>query len=405
MDVRDRLVQASAAHSSKREGKQMSDLSIGLSGLTASQLALDTIGQNISNANTPGYHQQVVNLTNAPPTDQLGLMIGSGVDVASISQLRSDFLDGEINSQNSQSNATDAQLQALQQVQSSLSTGTGSIQDLMDAFFNQLSQLSSTPDDLSQRQVALGSAQALTGAFNSVADDLGQLSTGLSTQAAQNVSQINSLTPQIAALNTQIAQATNAGVNPNDLIDQRAQLVSQLANIVGVQTVNQGSGQITVLVGGAVVVAGSQATSLTVSTTPTNQLSVQVAGSKQTLSVSGGTLGGVLQSFNQDLPQYTGQINQLAGSLISQFNEVHAIGLGLSGPMTQLTSTQAVTSESMPLASSGLAFNPQAGSLYVSVTDLASGNQTQTKVSIDPSTESLQDVAKALAQCLTYKRL
>jgi flagellar hook-associated protein 1 len=397
MDHRVLLTLACAAHFSKRGGEAMSDLSIGLSALKASQLALDTIGENISNANTPGYHQQVVNLTNAQPTEQLGLMVGSGVDVASISQLHSDFLDGEINSQSSQSSATDAQLQALQQVQSYLSSGTGSVQSLMDAFFNQLGQLTSTPDDLSERQVALGSAQALTGAFNSVAGSLDQLSAGLKTQATQTVDQINALTPQIAALNSRIAQATAAGANPNDLIDQRDQLVSQLAALAGIQTVKQGSGQINVMVGGALVVGDSQATRLTVSANQANQLSLQVAGSKQGLTVSGGTLGGILQSFNQDVPHYLGRINQLAASLISRFNEVHATGLGLSGPMAQLTSTQAVMKASAPLASSGLAFSPQAGTLFVSVTDLATGNRTQTEVSIDPSKQSLQDVATALS--------
>ncbi len=129
----------------------------GLSALTASQEAIDIAGQNIANANTPGYHRQTADLKASQPTPVDNLLIGTGVTVTDISRARSDLLESAVNANTSASAATTAQLGALQQLQTVIAPSSGSVSDLLGQFFDQLDQLSATPDDTTARQTMLSS--------------------------------------------------------------------------------------------------------------------------------------------------------------------------------------------------------------------------------------------------------
>src|ERR1700753_3135217 len=103
-------------------------LQTALSGLEAAQAAIDTTGQNIANASTPGYSRQEVNLTerSAMPINALssvtgdGSQLGTGVDITSITRIRDSFLDGQYRSQNSQTSADNTNTTILGQAQASL---------------------------------------------------------------------------------------------------------------------------------------------------------------------------------------------------------------------------------------------------------------------------------------------
>src|SRR5579884_552108 len=264
----------------------MADFSTGLSALTTAQLAMDIIGQNIANAGTPGYHRQVVDLTEAQPELLNGFAIGSGVQLQQIRQLRDALLENAITGNTSDTSGTSAQLNALQQIQTLITPSDGSLDALLQNFFNQLTQLASQPDNLAQRQVALNDAVALTQGLNGLATNFDNLQQGLSAQLQQTVGEINRLTPQIASLNGQIQRAQAVGTNANDLIDQRDQLINQVAQDINVQTVRGGDGQTSVFVAGVPVVLGSTSMALQSSTDPSGKLDVlQPKGSQQPLIV------------------------------------------------------------------------------------------------------------------------
>jgi flagellar hook-associated protein 1 len=91
------------------------------------------------------------------------------------------------------------------------------------------------------------------------------------------------------------------------------------------------------------------------------------------------------------------QLNTLAQGLATQFDKIQSTGLGLSGPMTNLTSQRTVANTNQPLSTANLAFPPQTGTLYITVTNLATGQRTLNKVAIDPKTQSLANVATAIS--------
>ncbi len=375
----------------------MSILNSGVSALNAAQTALSVIGNNLANSNTPGYHEQVVDLTEAMPTQVGNLVLGSGVQVSDTRRIIDNPLETAITNQTFSLASTTAQLNTLQQVQTTLSPSSGSLGDDIETFFNDVQQLATQPADPTQRTVVVGDAQNITSEFNSLSSSLGQLQDGVDSQLSDTVTSVNSLAQQIAQLNGQIQAASVNGATPNDQLDQRDQLVNQLAQSLNVQVVPASFNQVNVLAGGVPLVVANQSNALQFSLDSSGQAQVTESNSSTPLTITGGQLGGLLAAQNQTLPQVQAQLNTLAGTFIAQVDNVQATGLGLSGPSTLLSGTRGVNSVTAPLDQAGLAFPPQAGTLYVSVTNQSTGARTLSAVNIDPSTQSLNDVAAALS--------
>jgi|GEM_PF-357477 flagellar hook-associated protein 1 FlgK len=375
----------------------MSLYTIGVSALDAAQNALNLVGNNLANANTPGYHEQVMDLTEAYPTQIGNISLGNGVQIADTRRIIDNPLETALTNQTFVLADTTAQLNTLQQVQTNLSPSAGSIGDAIEQFFNDVNRLSTNPSDTTQRTVVIHDAQNLATAFNSLSTSLMQIQNGLDSQLNNNVTDINSLAQRIARLNGEIANATAAGATPNDLLDQRGQLINQLAGEINIQVMPGNLNQVNVMAGGTPLIVGNQSQQLQYSLTSGNQGQVTVVGSTIPLTVTGGQVGGMLAVRNQSLPDVQAQLNTVAGAVAQQVDEVQATGLGLSGPFTSLSGTRNVNNVNVPLDKAGLAFTPQAGTLYVSVTNLSTGERTLTPVNIDPTTQSLKDVAAALS--------
>jgi flagellar hook-associated protein FlgK len=375
----------------------MSLFTVGTTALDAAQTALNLIGNNLANANTPGYHEQVMDLTEALPTQIGRLELGSGVQIADTRRQIDSPLETAITNQTFALGDTTAQLNTLQQVQTDLNPSSGSINTGIEQFFNDVNQLTSNPSDTTDRTVVISDAQNLANKFNSLSSSLSQAQSGLDSQLSGTVSSINTLAQQIAQLNGQIQVAAAAGATPNDLLDQRDQLVNQLAGEINVQVSPSTLGQVNVMAGGAPLVINNQSQSLQYSIVSGDQGQVTMKGLSVPLTVSGGQLGGLLTVRNQSLANVQTQLDSVAGAFAQQVDNVQATGIGLSGPSTSLLGTRGVSSLTVPLNQAGLAFPVQAGTLYVNVTNQSTGAQALTALNIDPSTQSLNAVAAALS--------
>ncbi|HEV3440132.1 MAG TPA: flagellar hook-associated protein FlgK [Gemmata sp.] len=384
-------------------------LSTGLSAIQSGQTAMQVIGQNLSNASTVGYHDQSANYV----ATTSGATVGTGVDIASITRYTDAPVETAILQANSQQNATSTQLGIAQQIQTILTAGgtsasgtdsandsagtnNSSIGSTLTSFFDQVTQLTSTPDSSAVASTVIAQASTLAGQFNSAATGLGQLRSDLGGQISQTVSQVNSLANQIASLNTQIAGVEGQGGQPNDLLDQRDQLINQLSQQVDVQTVSQPLGVVNVLSSGGPIVVGNSALNYQASEDPSGNMVVTQVGTNLPADFTGGTLGGQIQAFNQDIPTVSSQLDTLANTLSSQVNEIQATGLGTSGPMTSSQGSVSVADPTAVLSSQNLPAPVQAGQLVISVTNTATGTRTNDTIAIDPTTQSLQDVATAI---------
>ncbi len=397
MEGKENPTTATTVLSSKHRYNVMSLFTVGLSALDTSQTVLNLIGNNLANANTPGYHNQVADLTEAYPTQIANISVGNGVQIADTRRILDNPLETAITNHTFSLADTTAQLNTLQQMQTELSPSSGSIGDYIEQFFNDVNRLATNPSDTTQRSVVVADAQNLANTFNSLSGSLTQLQNGLDSQLNTSVSDINSLAQRIAQLNDEILKTSANGSTPNDLLDQRGQLINQLAGEINVQVLPGTLNQVNVMAGGAPLVVGNENNTLQYSIAAANQGQVTETGVPTPLTITGGTVSGLLSARNQSLADVQSQLNTLAGAVAQQIDNVQATGLGLSGPSTLLAGTRSVTNVNAPLDKAGLAFPPQAGTLYVSVTDLATGTRTLTPVNIDPSTQSLNDVASALS--------
>ncbi len=321
-----------------------SGLELGRRALSTSQQALDVIGHNTANVNTPGYSRQIVNLrttdpytlagTNAPTYGQ----VGTGVAVSSITRIRDSFIDGRVRTSLSDGGAASQTALLLRRVESAFTEpGSSGIGAQITKFFNAFSDLSSHPESSATRSTVTNAGQNVASAFRSVKSVLDEINPEITAAIALKVKDINSLSEQISGLNTQIAQAVAAGQQPNDLKDRQGQLLDQLSGLVAIKTVNvvnsttgQETGEINVSVGGYGIVQGASAGRL-----PTTILKDGNGPALQTdsgipIQLDGGDLYGLVQA-GQLVDGYSAKLNDLAAKLISTVNTQHQSGVDLNG--------------------------------------------------------------------------
>ncbi|HEX4596348.1 MAG TPA: flagellar hook-associated protein FlgK [Burkholderiaceae bacterium] len=314
--------------------------SIGTSALQAAYTALETTGNNIANANTPGYSRQIVDFTAQVESGLSGNYIGQGVAVQSVTRAYNQLLTQQVDLAQAASNQANTHATLLNQVSNLFSSTTGSLGDQVNHFFAQVQTLTQQPSNLAVRQSVLASAQQMASRFNDTYSQLQQMQQSANQQIGQEIATVNTTSAQIAKLNDQIAIATAGGGSPNDLLDQRDKAIQTLNQSIGVTTMRQSDGSINVfLANGQPLVVGDQVTPMGMGSDPMNPQNITVGtqaagGTIIPLTASGSTggdIGALMQFSLQDIPAVENQIGQLATVVGSQFNQQSQLGQDLNG--------------------------------------------------------------------------
>jgi len=318
-------------------------LNIGLSGLTAAQSALDVVGHNIANVNTPGYSREQAVLASSNSLNYGNLQYGVGVTLESISGTRSQLLNQQITTALSQQSAAQANYTGLQTVSTVFQdNGTTGIGSQLNAFFTGLQNVAAQPQDASQRSALVGTAQTLVATLQSKYQSLQDSQTTADQQVVALTGQVNTYTSQIAALNKKLASESDPA-SDNDAQDQRQALVEKLANLVGIQSYTDSKGQLNVSLegGGTPLVSGSTAFTMstvqnTSSGTPPYFSDVKVnldstTSVNVTSTLANGTLGAQLNLRDNLIPGYLKQMDQMAAGLAYNVNSLQSSGYALNG--------------------------------------------------------------------------
>jgi flagellar hook-associated protein 1 FlgK len=315
-------------------------LNLGISGLFANQAALQTIGQNIANANTPGYSRQSVVLTTPPGQFTGSGYFGKGVSVETVVRSHNEFLTAQ-SIQAASTHAMDQthadSLTSLQKVFPTDDTGIGAA---ASTFFSNLINVSNSPADPSARQVTLSGAQELAARFASAGQQLTSMQSGVVSDLKADVDQVNQLAQQIAQANLAVSRATGNGQTPNDLLDQRDQLISKLSSFLQVSTLEASDGTLGVFIGGGQrLVLGGQALKLSVQPDTYDaskaSVAIQETSGSRTLDSSvltGGSITARLLFQNDDLQHAKDLLGQMATAMTYRVNQQQALGLDLSNP-------------------------------------------------------------------------
>lgn len=318
----------------------MSDLfGISISALQAFQTAIAVTGQNIANANTPGYAEESVNLAAAAPQSNGSTPIGSGVDVSSISRA----IDSLNNSQLNASQSSLGQLNSLQtytnQLDNIIGTTAGGLTTALQNYYNAWSTVANDPTSTAARQALIGQAQSVASAFQTTNSQLQNLSSNINSSITSDVNQINSIAASISTLNQQIVvgSAQAGGQAPNELLDQRDAALSSLSKLVGVTTNTDSNGALNVFVGnGQSLVLQGSTTKLTTVANPFNASQLEISTSTDngniiSSQITSGDLGGLLAARSQAVEPAINQVGQIATALSTSANAQQNAGLDLNG--------------------------------------------------------------------------
>lgn len=302
-------------------------LNTALSGLQVAQQLLDVTGQNISNAQTPGYTKKTLPLT----TQVIGssVSVQSGIITRSVNQgLQTDVWNADSNS--SYWTNQSSYLSNIDKVSGSPTTNT-SMAALLSTVANDFSQLSADPSNAIEQQQTVNDAQAFASSINNYANYVQQERNHTQTDITQSVQTINTALQQVAQLNQQIAQATYAGQSSADLADQRDQAIQTLAGQMNISTFTRGDGVMVVQTANGQLLADTvaQPVSFTSSTLgvnsyyPSSANGVIVGAGAQAFDLAagspGGTLGSLLNLRDQVLPQQQTQLDELAEQTANAF--------------------------------------------------------------------------------------
>jgi flagellar hook-associated protein 1 FlgK len=379
-------------------------LNIGLQGLLSSQASLDTIGHNITNANTPGYSRQSLEIGTATTVRVRNLLMGNGVQASVVRRTVDQLLNARLVVQQSGVSRLDARLSVLGEAEGLLgNTSESGLGKSMQSFFTALSNLSATPEDPVLRSGAVQSASQLTSQFNQLATNVDVLRDDTIERLQAHVDAVNELAEQISGLNKQISATESSGVTANDLRDRRENMLRELAKLVDAKAIEDSRGAVRVLVGGSMLVSPTTFNQMQLSADSDGTLELEIEGQSGVVTVTSGAIGGLLQVYEDTLPQISAQLDSIAHNWILELNRVHTTGLGGDGPFKALVAANpfedvdgdgAVDDEL--LANSGLPFDVVDGELVVNVTNTATGALDKHVVSIDATRATVADLVAEL---------
>lgn len=359
-----------------------------MSGLSAAQAALNTASNNISSYNVAGYTRQTTIMAQANSTLGAGGWVGNGVYVSGVQREYDSFITNQLRAAQNQSSGLTTRYEQMSKIDNLLSSKTSSISTSMQDFFTSLQTLVSNAEDPAARQALIGKADGLVNQFKTTDQYLRDQDKQVNTAIKASVDQINNYAKQIASLNDQISRMTGvgAGASPNDLLDQRDQLVSELNQIVGVEVSVQDGGTYNVtMANGYSLVQGSNARQLAAvpsSDDPSRTTVAYVDGVAGAVEIpekllNTGSLGGLLTFRSQELDQTRNTLGQLALAFADAFNTQHKAGFDANGDKGEN-----FFDIGSPVVLSNTK-NKRTGSLDVKMTDSSAVQATDYKIVFD----------------------
>ena len=376
-------------------------LTLGASALQTQQIILQTSGNNISNATTPGFSRQRADVFTNFSVRFGNLIVGTGSRVEDITRIRNEFLEAQFLREIGELENLNIRREFITQVEDLLQEpGDLGLGAALALFFGSIQDVATTPENGSARVELRDNALALVNVLTSTFDSVDRLRDNLNVQVQGATARVNELTAQIADLNLRIAPLQSAGPNPNDLQDRRDQLVRELAELTSAQVTLNDNGTVNVFLDGFALVQEFTANRLLTRVDPTldpNRPDLVVVVTEidgRVVNVTEGRIGGLLDLRDNVLTQTVlSSLNTLALELTENVNRVHLQGIGLDR-FTSETSAYSVDDTTIALDSvTGLPFSMQTGAFFITVYDGNGDFVEQREILVDPTVDSLDDLA------------
>ena len=369
----------------------MDSYNIGISGLNAAQKAFDVIGNNIANAATDGYHRQSLELTPAYSWQFGSTIYGGGVDVAEVTRNIDQLLENEILRQQSSLGQISRELSTLQTIEASFGelSSAGGLSAAVDDFFNALQDLSAHPSEAVWQEQVISTALNMSSRFQMMDDTLLGLETQIRNEADSIIEHINTIVEAIAQLNDRIERMEISGAQANNIRDQRDQYISELSELISIQTQEREYGVVDITVAGIPILTNTSTIPLEVGYNENHVLGISVANEfNYHTDIEGGKLGGLFSLANTLVSDIHDRLNNLVATIIQEINQFHVQGIGSQGSFSEMTGWN-MSSEDLS------DFQPAItdGKFYIRVTNTNTGEITRAAIDIDVSEDSLESIA------------
>jgi flagellar hook-associated protein 1 FlgK len=314
-----------------------------LSGMNAAQIGLATTEHNIANANTPGFSRQQVVLGTSLANAFGGGYLGQGVDVTNVKRIYDQYLNTQVLQQQNQASYLSSYHSEISQIDNLLSDPTTGVSADMQNVFSAMNAVANSPESAAARQTFLSSTQSLVSQFQSLDQQLTDMANGLTGKIESSLQSVNSYAQQIAGLNGVIREAiaSGQGKQPNDLLDQRDQLITQLNQEINATVLQQGDGTVSIFIGnGQPLVVDKQAMKLQAVQSASDPSKVDVVFNNgrnliplQQSSLQGGNLGAYINFREQSLEPARNALGRMALGMATSINQQNQLGQDQNGAL------------------------------------------------------------------------
>lgn len=356
-----------------------SSINLANNALRAQQIGLQVTGQNIANANTPGYIRQELVLS-PTRTQRIGnLLLGLGVEVTGIVQKIDKFLENRLRQAGSDRASSEAQVAVFTQLEELI--GELSDTDLstsLNNFFSSISDVLNQPESLTTRNLAVLQGKTLASDIVRLSNRARAARSDVNQQITNSAADINQLVEEIRGLNVKITETEAGELTSSDAVglrDQRGLALGKLAELLDLQVSEDVNGAVNVFAGGDFLVFEGISREVEVELSGDRGLAIatlRIKGSNATLDISSGKLAGLTIARDDVLGSFLDQLDEFAQTLAFEFNKVYSSGQGLRG-FTQLSSEHLVDDANAALDAAGLTYTPVNGTFQVQLFDRQTG--------------------------------
>lgn len=317
----------------------MGVIDIGATALNAAYTRLQTTSNNIANASTPGYSRQEAIVVSRESELGVGGFVGGGVEVATIERKYDQFLARELNASQSAYASDQVRSNSLARLDRLFTDNGNGIGARYDSFNAGLADMVNQPFDEAARAVVLHRAHELADSISGNRNELERVGEDVRRQAQESAGRVNGLLQQLAVLNERIAGTAGSSQSPNDMLDQRDSLITEIGKSIKTTAYINESGSVSLFAatGDALVISGKAAV-LSVETDDRDpgriRLNLQTDDRQLPMNVEmlgGGELAGIFEFHNEDLRDISGRLGQMAGALVEGYNRQQAAGVDREG--------------------------------------------------------------------------
>jgi flagellar hook-associated protein 1 len=325
---------------------------IGRKALRAQHKGMEVSGQNVANANTPGYSRQRTDMSSVAPVITAGTSLapGQGVTVTDIARVRSEFYHAQMVSTGSHYAYWEMRSESFRGVEAIfMEPDDFGINKYLGDFFDYWQELNSSPEDAAVRSGLVEHAVSLTRAFEDVHLRIGDFSASLQEELSLRVDEVNRIADAIGELNEKIRFINALQQKSNELMDQLDLAIEDLSKLVDVKIHRKANGSVEIFSGGRILVQEDRAFHISLEAGG-DAGGFQVVSSRGLpLNLQGGRVPALLDAVNRDLPDLQNELNRMVNVIVREVNEIHSGGFGL-GQGEGTNFFEEIANENIPVA-------------------------------------------------------